>query len=100
LESENRITKKNQLGKFFSHSMTEIVVTHPTSPRTAIEMNWIPAFAGMTDEEKINRGSWDLFNPLVFPLKNKGEGIRQHRPINGEVKRQHRPIKVSFTNQK
>jgi hypothetical protein len=25
-------------------------------PRTAIEMNWIPAFAGMTDEEKINRG--------------------------------------------
>jgi hypothetical protein len=21
-------------------------------------MNWIPAFAGMTDEEKINRGSW------------------------------------------
>jgi hypothetical protein len=26
------------------------------TPRTAIEMNWIPAFAGMTDEEKINRG--------------------------------------------
>jgi hypothetical protein len=30
-----------------------------TIPRTAIEMNWIPAFAGMTDEEKINRGFRD-----------------------------------------
>jgi hypothetical protein len=70
-------------------------------------MNWIPAFAGMTDEEKINRGfrvkesdSDQTHNPLSFPLFAKGEVKRQHRPINGEVKRQHRPIKVSFTNQK
>jgi hypothetical protein len=31
-------------------------------PRTAIEMNWIPAFAGMTDEEKINRASGGEFS--------------------------------------
>jgi hypothetical protein len=40
--------------------------TIDVGPRTAIEMNWIPAFAGMTDEEKINRGSWVLGRGLKF----------------------------------
>jgi hypothetical protein len=29
-------------------------------------MNWIPAFAGMTDEEKINRGFRDIERHTIF----------------------------------
>jgi hypothetical protein len=47
------------------------------APRTAIERNWIPAFAGMTDEEKINRGFRALLSEdIFFPLSGRERSPR------------------------
>jgi hypothetical protein len=56
------------------------------NPRTAIEMNWIPAFAGMTDEEKINRGfrekNLDSRQQPGLPAASAGMTMCQHCSIH------------------